>query len=71
MRRTNAVTNVRMRGVAARVIAMTSSWESVSLPVAAARFVMQDSPATRMPSEPARMASGTVDMPMASAPIVA
>ena len=46
------------------------SWESSSSPSPSARFVMQETAATRRPQWAATIASGTVDIPTASAPSV-
>ena len=52
----------------ARAVCITSSWVSSRGCKPAARFAMQEIPATRSPAARARTASGTVDMPTASAP---
>ena len=58
-----------MRGMVAAATWLTSWWVSGVPPMPAAQLQMQESPATRRPSALATMASGTVYMPTASAPI--
>ena len=50
------------------MVAVTSEWFSVLVPHPAAGLDMQESPATRRPAALDRIASGTVDIPIASAP---
>ena len=47
---------------------MTSAWFRVCLTIPAAMFVIVEIPATRTPACRRAIASGTVDMPTASAP---
>ena len=57
-----------MRGAAAAVASMTSSWQRRWPAMPAAMLVMQLSAETFMPMAFATIASGTVDMPTASTP---
>ncbi len=59
-----------MRAMACLVDSVTSSWLNACLLIPAARLVMQDNPTTFNPAALASNASGTVDMPTASAPKV-
>ena len=51
-------------------VSVTSSWLSFTGNTPAAIFVTQLTPTTCMPQCPATIASGTVDMPTVSAPIM-
>ena len=48
---------------------LVSSCDGLAPSMPAARLVITDSPATRIPKRLARMVSGAVDMPTASPPI--
>ena len=51
-------------------VSITSWWSSGAGSTPAAMLVMHEMPSTSMPMWRATIASGTVDMPTASAPIV-
>ena len=54
----------------ARAVSITSAWSSGCGSTPAAMLVMHEMPSTSIPMCRATIASGTVDMPTASAPIV-